>query len=255
MDINAARKSGAMMLFGEKYPERVRVVSIGVDGSAELCGGTHVKNTSEIGLFKIISESSVASGVRRIEAITGEKAVEKVLRDSAILHQVAASLKVPAEELPAKVEALAEQVKKAQKQLKTMATGGKISIDDLISGAVMVGDVKVILWDVPDTDLNGLRKLVDQIRAKTAAKAESAAMLFSSVHEDKVTLVAGFSKDLVEKKYDALEWLKSVSPIIGGKGAGGRADMAQGGGKDPAKLPEMFIAAKKWLDERIEDRG
>ena len=242
MDINAARESGAMMLFGEKYPEKVRVVQTGA--SKELCGGTHVKNTSEIGLFKIISESSVAAGIRRIEAYTGQKAVEKVLYDSAILQQVVTSLKIPVEEIPAKVDALTEQVKKLQKQLKTAAASGKISVDDLIAGAQLVGDVKVILWDVPNSDINGLRQLVDQVRTKT----ESVAMLFSSVQENKVTLLAGLSRDLVAKNYDAVAWLKAVSPIIGGGGAGGRPDMAQTGGKDPSKLPELFAAAKKWFE-------
>ncbi|MCL2744276.1 MAG: alanine--tRNA ligase, partial [Planctomycetaceae bacterium] len=249
MDINDARKTGAMMLFGEKYPEKVRVVTVDGDGgdSIELCGGTHVKNTSEIGLFKIISESSVAAGIRRIEAITGQKAVEKVLADSAILQQVAQTLKIPAEEIPAKVEAMTEQIKTLRKTADGRRQTAAVNVDDLIANAETVGDVKVILRDIPDTNIDGLRQLVDQIRTKTAVKSESIAMLFSSVQGDKVTLVAGLSKDLVEKKLDAIEWLKSVSPIVGGKGAGGRPDLAQGGGKDKTKLPELFTAAKKFF--------
>ena len=252
MTIEEARKTGALMLFGEKYPETVRVISIGPnwknESSKELCGGTHVKNTSQIGLFKIVSESSVAAGVRRIEAITGQNAVEKVLTESAVLQQLASTLKVPVEELPAKVSAMQEQVKKAQKQLKTMAAGGKISADDLIAGAQIVGDIKVILWDVPDSDLDGLRQLVDRIRAKT----DSVAMLFSSVQEEKVTLIAGLSKDLVARQYNAVDWIRAVSPVVGGKGGGGNPGMAQAGGKDPSKLPEAFAAAKKWMESPLD---
>jgi alanyl-tRNA synthetase len=242
IDIDTARKTGAMMLFGEKYPEKVRVVTIDGRGK-ELCGGTHVKNTSEIGLFKIISEESVAAGIRRITALTGMKAVEKMQAEASILQQLAQTLKVPAEEMPAKVSAMQEQVKKLQKQLKTQVSSGKISIDDLIAGADTVGNIKVILWDVPDMDINGLRQLADAIRAKT----DSVAMLFSSVQEEKVTLVAGLSRDLVERKYDAVAWIRSVSPIIGGRGGGGRPDLGQGGGNDPAKLQEMFAEAKKFF--------
>jgi len=250
MTLDEARKADAIMLFGEKYPEKVRVVSIGGDswetyGSIELCGGTHVSDTAAIGLFKIVSESSVAAGVRRIEAITGQKAVEKVLAESSILQQVASTLKVPVEEIPAKVTAMQEQIKKAQKQLKTMAAGGKISVDDLISGAQIVGGIKIILWDVPDSDIDGLRQLVDRIRTKT----ESVAMLFSSVQEDKVTLIAGLSKDLVARQFDAVVWIRSVVSIIGGKGGGGNPGMAQAGGKDPTKLAELFAAAKLWFEK------
>jgi alanyl-tRNA synthetase len=167
-----------------------------------------------------------------------------VLENCAILQDITASLKIPAEEIPAKVDALTEQVKKLQKQLKTAAASGKISVDDLIAGAQLVGDVKVILWDVPNSDVGSLRQLVDQVRTKT----ESVAMLFTSVQDNKITLLAGLSRDLVAKNYDAVAWLKAVSPIIGGGGAGGRPDMAQAGGKDPSKLPELFAAAKKWFE-------
>ena len=245
MDIDDARKSGATMLFGEKYPERVRVVSF--FRSKELCGGTHVKNTSEIGLFKIISESSVASGIRRIEALTGEKALEKVLHDSALLQTAATTLKVPVEEVPAKVDALAEQVKKLQKQAKT-ADGRRqtaaVGVDELLKSAEIVNGVKVIACALPDTDIDTARQLIDQIRQK----ATSTAVLFAIISDEggKVTLLSGASNDLIEK-YSALDLVRRVIPLVGGKGAGGRPDFAQAGGKDSSKLAEVFEEAKKYF--------
>jgi alanyl-tRNA synthetase len=246
MTIEEARKTGAMMLFGEKYPEKVRVVMMGGEsGSKELCGGTHVKNPSEIGSFKIISESSVAAGIRRIEAYTGQKAVEKVLADSAIVQQVAATLKIPADDIPAKVEALAEQVKKLQKQIKT-ADGRRqtvADVDGLIQSAEIVSGVKLIATQLTDMDVNAVRQLLDQIREKT----ESVAILFAVVQEGKVALLAGASRDLTDR-YSAVELLRRVAPLVGGKGGGGRPDFAQTGGKDPSKLPEAFAEAKRYFE-------
>jgi alanyl-tRNA synthetase len=249
MDINEARKTGAMMLFGEKYPEKVRVIAVG--DSIELCGGTHVKNASQIGLFKIISELSVAAGIRRIEAYTGQKAVEKVLADSAIVQQVAATLKIPAEGIPAKVEALAEQVKKLQKQVKTAdggrqmetADGRRQTAEELLKTAEMVNGVKLIATQLTDMDVNAVRQLLDQIREKT----ESVAILFAVVQEGKVALLAGASRDLTDR-YSAVELLRRVAPLVGGKGGGGRPDFAQTGGKAPSKLPEAFAEAKKYFE-------
>jgi alanyl-tRNA synthetase len=204
-----------------------------------------LRNTSEVGFFKILSEESVSAGTRRITALTGLKAVEKALNDGVLLQSAAAALKVPAEELSAKIEALTDHVKKLQKQLKTVSGSSKISVDDLIAGAQNIGGIKVIAGDIPDADVNSLRQLIDQIRQKT----ESAAILFSSVKDDKVTLVAGLSRDLTAKGLSAVDWVKSVTPLIGGKGGGGRADMAQSGGTDASKLPEAFAEAKKWFEK------
>jgi alanyl-tRNA synthetase len=243
MPIEEARKTGAMMLFGEKYPDWVRVVQIG--DSKELCGGTHLTNSSQVGFFKIIAEESVSAGTRRITALTGKKAMEKVLADAAILQQTTTVLKIPIEEIPVKIEQLNGQVKKLQKQLQS-ASSGKISVDELIAGAEVignakVGNIKVIAQDIPDSDVKLLRQLIDQIRQKT----KSVAVLFSSVQNGKVTLIAGLSRDLVTQGLNAEDWLKAVTPIIGGKGGGGRPDMAQSGGTDPAKLQEAFDTAKK----------
>jgi len=240
------------MLFGEKYPEIVRVVTIDSDygrlKSKELCGGTHVKNTSEIGLFKIISEESVAAGIRRITALTGMKAAEKVLADSALLQTLATTLKVPAEKIPEKIESLLDQVKQLQKKLKSVKRAGGLSppaqtADDLILSAETVGGVKLITSQLPDTDLNAARQLIDQIRQKTAGVA----VLFALFPEEgKIILLAGVSRDLVAQ-YDAENWVRSLTPLIGGKGGGGRPDMAQGGGNDATKLPVVFEAAKKFF--------
>jgi alanyl-tRNA synthetase len=248
MYIDEARKPGVMMLFGEKYPERVRVVGIGVceGNSKELCGGTHVRNTTEIRCFKIISEESVSAGVRRITALTGMKAVEKAQSESAIVHHLATTLKIPAEEIPAKVESLMEQVKKLQKQVKTAgktADGRRQTAEDLINGAEVVGAVKLITAQLPDVDINTARQLIDQIRQKT----DNVAILFALLQEEgKITLLAGVSRELTSK-YDAEKWVKSLTPLIGGKGGGGRPDMAQGGGNDATKLPAVFEAAKKFF--------
>ncbi len=244
MDLDDARKTGAMMLFGEKYPEKVRVVIVG--DSKELCGGTHLTNSSQVGLFKIVAEESVSAGTRRITAYTGKKALEKVLHESAILQQLAMGLKVPAEEIAAKVDGLADQVKKLQKQLKAAPKegGAKISADDLLAKAETVNGVKVVVENIPGADMNSLRQLIDVIRKKSESVA---VMLAATTEDDKITLAAGLSADLVAKKKDAVAWVKSVSTLIGG-GGGGRPDMAQSGGKDPSKLPEVFETAKKWFN-------
>jgi alanyl-tRNA synthetase len=244
MGIEEARKTGAMMLFGEKYPEKVRVVKFGE--SIELCGGTHLTNTSQIGYFKILSEESVSAGIRRITALTGLEAVKKALHDSSLLQQTAAVLKIPAEDIVQKVEDLTAQVKKLQKQIKSVGAQNKVSADELIKEAVSInganGTVKLIAKRL-DGDVNTLRQLIDQIRQKE----QNVAVLLGSVQDGKVLLIAGLSRDLTAKKFDAVEWIKSLAPLIGGNGGGGRPDMAQGGGNNVTKLPEALDAAKGYL--------
>jgi alanyl-tRNA synthetase len=242
MSIEEARKTGAMMLFGEKYPEKVRVVKFGE--SIELCGGTHLTNTSQVGFFKILSEESVSAGIRRITALTGLKAVEKALHDSSLLQQTAAVLKIPAEDIVQKVEDLTAQVKKLQKQIKSSVAGSQLSAGDLIKEMVTVNNVKLITKQV-NADVNTLRQLIDQVRQKE----QNVAVLLGSVQDGKVLLIAGLSRDLTAKKFDAVEWVKSLAPLIGGNGGGGRPDMAQGGGNDAGKLPDVFDAAKGWFEK------
>jgi len=256
MTIEEAREMGAMMLFGEKYPERVRVVQIGeedTDTSIELCGGTHVRNSSEVGLFKIISEESVSAGVRRITALTGMKAAEKVMHDSVLLQSIATTLKIPAEKIPEKVALLTEQVKELQKKIKTADNKQQtaaINIDELIAqaetivGRADIGTLKLITSVLPFADLNAARKLIDQIKQKV----ESAGIVLAFVEEGKVTLLTGLSRDLTTKRLSAVQWIEHLAPIIGGTRGGGRPDLGQSGGNDPKKLPEVFKAAGKYFE-------
>ncbi|MCL2004978.1 MAG: alanine--tRNA ligase [Planctomycetaceae bacterium] len=244
--VEDARKAGAIMLFGEKYPEMVRVIQAGE--SKELCGGTHVGNTSQIGLFKIISEESVAAGVRRITALTGNKAVERVLTDSHTLQQLASLLKIPADEILAKVENLNAQVKQMKKQLaassatRSTSQGGAANADALIASAEIINGIKLIACELSDMDVNSIRQLIDQIRQK----ADSVLMLFAVNAEGKVMLLSGASRDITDR-YSALDLIRRVAPLVGGKGGGGRPDFAQSGGSDASKLAEVFADAKKYL--------
>jgi alanyl-tRNA synthetase len=248
MPIEEARKMGAMMLFGEKYPEEVRVVRT-LGESTELCGGTHVKNTSQISLFKIISEESISAGIRRITALTGEKAIEKVSHDSALLQSIATTLKIPAEKIPERVESLTEQIKQLQKQLKSAQSAGGVSAEELISkaetvvGRENIGTVTLITGILPHPDLNAARQLIDKIKQKV----ESAGVVLAFVESGKVTLLTGLSRDLTAKRLSAVQWIETIAPIIGGTRGGGRPDMAQSGGNDPAKLPEVFKEAGKFF--------
>ncbi|GHT38359.1 hypothetical protein FACS189427_12390 [Planctomycetales bacterium] len=239
MSIEDARKTGAMMLFGEKYPEKVRVVKFGE--SIELCGGTHLTNTSQVGFFKIISEESVSAGTRRVTALTGLKAAEKALHDSAILQQTAAVLKIPAEDIVQKVEDLTAQVKKLQKDVQSRTRQSAVSAADLLKDAQTVSGITLITKQV-NADVNTLRQLIDQVRQKE----QNVAVLLASVIDGKVLLIAGLSRDLISK-YNAIDLIGTLTPLIGGKGGGGRPDMAQGGGGDAAKLPEVFEKAKGYF--------
>ncbi|HVA49978.1 MAG TPA: alanine--tRNA ligase [Pirellulales bacterium] len=237
LPIAEARKAGAMMLFGEKYPDLVRMVSMG-DFSKELCGGTHLDNTGQVGLFRIVGEESVAAGTRRITAVTGPEALSRLRKSEAALHDAAAVLRVPPADVPDRVAALVKEVRDLKKQL---ASGGKVggaSADELLLSAVEVGGAKLIVADVPEASADGLRQLIDQLRRK----AGSAAVLLASHGEGKVVLVAGVTKDLEAKGMNAGAWVREVAAVVGGSG-GGRADMAQAGGKHPEKLPDALKAA------------
>ncbi len=246
MELDDAKKTGATMLFGEKYPERVRVVVVGE--SKELCGGTHLHNSAQIGFFKIVAEESVSSGIRRITALTGLAAAKRTLKNDAILLQTAAMLKIPVAEVPSRVEAMLDQIKKARKQLDTVVKQSKKSVDDHLASAKIVGKTKVILETIPDGNPNDVRQLIDQLKRK----ADSVAVMFAVPQEDgKVMLLTAFSKDLVDKKLSASDWAKEICPILGGNGGGGRPDMAQAGGKDAAKIPDALAAAEKYLESRL----
>jgi alanyl-tRNA synthetase len=251
MPIAQARKSGAMMLFGEKYPDVVRVVSAG-DFSKELCGGTHLENTGQIGLFKIIGEESVAAGTRRITALTGRGALEFIQRAQSILARSAGILKVSAENLPERLESVAKELRELKKKATSAGVKAEgVGVEQLLDQAVEISGVKIICAEVPEAGSNDLRRMIDLLRRKSAPIA---IMLGNAqAEEKKVTLIAGLTKDLVEKGLDAVAWIRTASNIVGGSG-GGRPDMAQAGGKFPEKLGEAFAAAKEAMEKMLSGK-
>jgi alanyl-tRNA synthetase len=238
-----ARKAGATMLFGEKYPDVVRMVTMG-EFSKELCGGTHLDNTGQVGLLKIVGEESVAAGTRRITALTGRAALENVRHTQATLSRAAAALRVPPDEVPDRLEALMKEVRQLKKQLAAGPKGGGASVDRLLAEAVDVGGVKVVIAEVPGGP-NELRQMIDQLRRKAAPVAVLLAN--RQEEEQKVTLIAGLSRDLLQRGLDAVAWVRVAAAIVGGSG-GGRPDMAQAGGKLPDRLPEALEAARREIE-------
>jgi alanyl-tRNA synthetase len=299
-----ARKQGAMMLFGEKYPDPVRMVSMG-QFSKELCGGTHLDNTREVACFEILAEEGVSAGTRRITALTGSKAAEHIQKTASGLADAAKRLGVAPLDVPAAVTALharARDLKKqlaggggggeapkptstpppagkatyeqmkhtlaeagrllsvaplavperiaaiqadvsnAERQLAHRQAAGPLSGDALLKSAEQMGGVTVVVSEVADVESNLMRQLIDQVRAKTSP-LPSAVLLASRSGNGKVTLVAGISKELQARQLSAGDWIRPVAAAVGG-GGGGRADMAQAGGKIPAKLPEALQIAK-----------
>jgi alanyl-tRNA synthetase len=241
-----ARQAGAMMLFGEKYPDIVRMVSAG-DFSKELCGGTHLDNTGQVGLLKIIGEESVAAGTRRITALTGRAALEHVRRLQGVLGQTAGLLRTSIEDLPERVEALAKEVRQLKKQLAAGPKGEAANVEQLAAGATEVGGVRIVAAEVPGGTPQSLRDLIDQLRRKAAPVA---VLLGSRGEDGKVLLVAGLSRDLVQRGLDAVEWIRTAAALAGG-GGGGRPDMAQAGGKLPDKLPDALEAGRADMAKRL----
>ena len=251
MELEAAKASGAMALFGEKYDDVVRVVSMGEpqgDGSfsTELCGGVHVSRVGDIGFFKITSETGIASGVRRIEAVTGEAAVNWVEAKDSQLDSLARLLKSSRDEVNVKVEQLIQRLKEQDKQLAQLK--GKMASQagsDLSSQAEDIGGVKVLTAHLEGADSNTLRDTLDQLKNKLG----SAAIVLASSDGGKVKLIAGVSKDLT-KTIKAGDLVNIAAAEVGGKG-GGRPDMAQAGGSDTAAIPQALAAAKSWLQEQL----
>jgi alanyl-tRNA synthetase len=238
MPLSEARKTGAMMLFGEKYPDTVRVVSVG-EFSKELCGGTHLDNSGRVGLFKILSDESVSAGTRRITALTGHKALEHVRGAERSLAEMAAALKVPAGEVADRVASLAKEVRQLKKQQSAAPKGGQ-SLDQMIAEAADVGGVKVIVAEVPTAGPQVLRQMIDQLRKKVSPVA----VFFASPQgEGKVMLLAGLGRELVARGLSAVEWVRKPAELVDG-GGGGRPDMAQAGGKDDSKIAEALKTAE-----------
>ena len=246
MDIEEAKKSGAMALFGEKYDQKVRVVSMG-DFSKELCGGTHVKNTSSIMLFKIVSEAGIAAGVRRIEALTGNGVIEYYKKQEAMLHEAAKALKAQPAEVAEKITHLQAEVKSLQSEnesLKSKLAQG--SLGDIMNQIVDVKGVKLLAAKVEGVDMNGLRDLGDQLKEKIG----EGVVVLAAVNGGKVNLLAMATDAAQKAGAHAGNLIKGVAAIVGG-GGGGRPNMAQAGGKNPEKADEAVKAAAGILEQQI----
>lgn len=242
MSMENAKKSGAMALFGEKYKSTVRVVSAG-QWSRELCGGIHVKNTGEIGAFKIISESGIASGVRRIEAVTGTGVLSESLKSDRILEAAAEVLKANKSNLIERIIAAAEELKslkKEREEMKKAAMGGEA--DSLIAGALCINGINLITREFDGYNINDLRSLSDDIKASE----KNTCMVFATKNGEKVTFLVSLTDDVVERGYNAGKMIKDIAAAAGG-GGGGKADMAQAGAKDASKIKDAFEVAKNLL--------
>jgi len=244
MPIADAQKLGAMMLFGEKYGDEVRVLDIGT--SRELCGGTHVARTGDIGLFKILGESGVAAGIRRVEAVTGKGALAHIQKQEAQLLAAAQALKAPLTEIETRIAQLQESARNAERELSRLkARAASNAGDDLAGHAVEIKGAKIVAATIDGGDAKVLRETVDKLKDKL----KSAAIVLGSVADGKVTLIAGVTADLTSK-VKAGELVNHVAQQVGGKG-GGRPDMAQAGGNDAAALPQALKSVPDWVGERL----
>jgi alanyl-tRNA synthetase len=240
--VQDAQKHGAIALFGEKYGEKVRMVSMG-DYSIELCGGTHVKSTSEIGLFKIVSESSIGAGLRRIEAVTGKNLINYLDVTLQNLSDAAALLKTSPQELSQKINELIERLKDREREIESLSQQAiNAQIEDIFSKKVDLDGVEVIYSRVKAREMDDLRKMSDALRQKL----KSGIIVLGSVSGEKVNFVASVSEDLTKKGYHAGNIVKQVASIAGG-GGGGRRDFAQAGGKNPDKLDEALNSVPQIL--------
>lgn len=245
-DMDTAREKGALALFGEKYGDEVRVLTMGDGFSVELCGGTHVERTGDIGLLRIVSESGIASGVRRIEALTGAGALARFDQVEALLDNAAGILKTRPGELPEKLQQLMNQNRKLEKELSALkaklATAGT---GDLLSSAQEVNGIKVLALNLAGADAKSLRESMDQLKNKLG----SSVVALAAVEDGKVALVTGVSKDVTDR-IRAGDLMRHLAPMIGGKG-GGRPDMAQGGGTDPSGLDAALASVVPWVQEQL----
>jgi len=245
MDLDEAKASGAMALFGEKYDEEVRVLRMG-NFSTELCGGTHTNRTGDIGLLKITSEAGIASGVRRIEAVTGENALDYIANNESRLNDISALIKANPDNVTEKTSQLVQRTRQLEKELDSLKSKLASSAgSDLASSAQEIKGIKVLAANLDGADSKSLRDTVDQLKNKLG----SAAIILSSIEEDKITLIAGVTKDITNK-VRAGDLVSHVAAQVGGKG-GGRPDMAQGGGSLPAQLPAALESVPAWLNNQL----
>jgi alanyl-tRNA synthetase len=244
MAIEEAQKTGAMMLFGEKYGDVVRVLNIG--SSIELCGGTHAKRTGDIGLFKIVAESGVAAGVRRVEAVTGEGALALVQQQQDQLQQVADAVKAQPQEAATRIAQILDNVKSLEKELAALKSKLASSQgDELLAQAQDIKGVKVLAAKLDGADVATLRETMDKLKDKL----HSAAIVLASVGDGKVSLIAGVTADATAK-VKAGELVNFVAQQVGGKG-GGRPDMAQAGGTQPENLDTALAGVVAWVSGKL----
>jgi len=244
MKHDEAIKAGALAFFGDKYGDEVRVLDIG--SSRELCGGTHVRRTGDIGFFKVIAEGGVAAGVRRIEATTGDGALAYVQSQEAMLNRAAAALKAPPQEIGQKIAQIVDGMKGLEKELARLKSRHAASQgDELGEQAVDVKGVKVVAATLDGADVKALRETMDKLKDKL----KTAAIVLAAVNDGKVTLIAGVTPDAIAR-IKAGELVNHVAQQVGGKG-GGRPDMAQAGGTDPSKLPAALESVRAWVEQKL----
>ncbi|MCR6464644.1 alanine--tRNA ligase [Bacillus cereus] len=240
--IEEAKEMGAMALFGEKYGDVVRVVQVG-DYSLELCGGCHVDNTASIGIFKIVAESGIGAGTRRIEAVTGKSAYELMNDQVGLLKEAAGKMKTNPKDILTRVDGLFAEVKQLQKENESLAAKlSNIEAGNLTDSVMTIDGVNVLAAKVNVADMNNLRTMMDDLKNKL----ESAVVVLASVNDDKVNILAGVTKDLISQGYHAGKLVKEVASRCGG-GGGGRPDMAQAGGKNPAQVEEALAFVQEYV--------
>jgi alanyl-tRNA synthetase len=245
MKFDDAIKAGALAFFGDKYGDEVRVIGMG-ETSTELCGGTHVRRTGDIGFFKIVAESGVAAGIRRVEAVTGEGALAWVHEQETRLAQAAAMLKAPVPEVAQRIAQVLDNVKALERELaKLKSKLASSQGEDLAGQAADVKGAKVLAATLEGADAKAMRETLDKLKDKF----KSAAIVLGAVTDGRVTLIAGVTPDLVGK-VKAGELVNFVAQQVGGKG-GGRPDMAQAGGTDGSKLPAALQSVKAWVEQRL----
>jgi alanyl-tRNA synthetase len=246
MGIKDAKEKGAMALFGEKYGNEVRVVSMG-DYSVELCGGTHLKNTSQVGMFKILSEGGVAAGVRRIEAITGKAVYEYLKEKESVINEICQTLKTKEDSLLQKTNSLVEENKTLSKQLQDAKTKLSLqSVDSILDSKVMIGEVDLIMHKFEGMDMNTVKETADTLRDKI----KSGVVVLANVADDKVNFVATASNDVLEKGIHCGNIVKEIAKVAGGKG-GGRPNMAQAGASDITKVNEALNYASEVVKNQL----
>jgi alanyl-tRNA synthetase len=244
MSIEDAQKTGAMMLFGEKYGDEVRVLDIG--SSIELCGGTHVRRTGDIGLFKIVAESGVAAGVRRVEAVTGEGALALVQLQEQQLREVAAALKAQPHEAAARVAQVLDNAKALERELGALKSKlASAQGDEMLAQAQEINGVRVLATKLEGADVPALRETMDKLKDKL----KSAVIVLAAANEGKVSLIAGVTADQTGK-VKAGELVNFVAQQVGGKG-GGRPDMAQAGGTQPENLATALASVADWVRAKV----